>query len=155
MRPICCRFWQFNCWTFKVSFVVCTSSFVGSAWASSLVLDLRLWRASSLSCMLGSGLSRSPPLVLGSMFFICGLSFYLDVVDSHLLLSLAGLVHCNTAPALVKHSHKLWSCLPPLVMLGNHPLFTDYLETALRRVRQSMVLGETWQFTMPASPATS
>ena len=104
MRPICCRFWQFNCWTFKVSFVVCTSSFVGSAWASSLVLDLRLWRASSLSCMLGSGLSRSPPLVLGSMFFICGLSFYLDVVDSHLLLSLAGLVRCDTKPTLVKHS---------------------------------------------------
>ena len=34
------------------------------------------------------------------------------------------------------------------------PLFADRLETALR-VRQSMVLGETWQFTMPASPATS
>ena len=33
------------------------------------------------------------------------------------------------------------------------PLFADRLETALR-VRQSMVLGETWQFTMPASPAT-
>ena len=117
----------------------------------------RSWRNSSLSysiLLLGSGLSRSPGLLLGS-FFVCGLSFYLDVVDSHLLLSLAGLVRCNTAPALVKHSHKLWSCLPPLVMLGNHPLFTDYLETALRRVRQSMVLGETWQFTMPASPATS
>ena len=33
------------------------------------------------------------------------------------------------------------------------PLFADRLETALR-VRQSMVFGETWQFTMPASPAT-
>ena len=37
---------------------------------------------------------------------------------------------------------------------SDDPLFTDRLETALR-VRQSMVLGETWQFTMPASPATS
>ena len=34
------------------------------------------------------------------------------------------------------------------------PLFADRLETALRG-RQSMVLGETRQFTMPASPATS
>ena len=44
-----------------------------------------------LSCTLGSGLSKSPLVVLGSMLFVCGLSFYLDVVDSHLLLSLAGL----------------------------------------------------------------
>ena len=39
-------------------------------------------------------------------------------------------------------------------VLGIDPLFADRLETALR-VRQSRVLGETWQFTMPASPATS
>ena len=32
-----------------------------------------------------------------------------------------------------------------------NPLFVDCLETALRG-RQSMVLGETWQFTMPISP---
>ena len=100
MRPICCRFWQFNCWTFKVSFVVCTSSFVGSTWASGSVLDLRLWRT-SLSCTMGSGLSRSPVLLLGSMFFISGLLFYLDVVDSHLLLSLAGSVRCDKAPRVI------------------------------------------------------
>ena len=42
---------------------------------------------------------------LGSMSDVlrCGLSFYLDGVNSHLLLSLAGLVHCDTAPTLVKH----------------------------------------------------
>ena len=58
----------------------------------------------------------------------CGLSFYLDEVDSHLFLSLAGSVRCDTAPTLVKHSciwvysdvsHELRSCLPPLVLLGN------------------------------------
>ena len=41
---------------------------------------------------------------LGSVFFVCGLSFYLGEVDSHLLLSLAGSVRCDTAPTLVKHS---------------------------------------------------
>ena len=62
----------------------------------------RSWRNSSLSysiLLLGSGLSRSPGLLLGSLF-VCGLSFYLDVVDSHLLLSLAGLVCCDTVPTL-------------------------------------------------------
>ena len=104
MRPICCEFWQFNCWTFQVSFVICTNSFIDSTWASSFILDLRLWRT-SLSYILGSGLSKSPLVLLGSMFFVCGLSFYLlDMVDSHLLLSLAGSVHCNMALMLVKHS---------------------------------------------------
>ena len=31
MRAICQVLWLFNCWTFQVSFVVCTDSFVGSA----------------------------------------------------------------------------------------------------------------------------
>ena len=65
------KFWQFNCWTSQVLFVICaTSSFVGSMWASRSVLDLRLWRT-SLSTALGSGPS-------------CGacLLFYLDVVDT-------------------------------------------------------------------------
>ena len=30
MRSISYEFWQFNCWTFRVSFVVCTDSFVDS-----------------------------------------------------------------------------------------------------------------------------
>ena len=30
MRAICQVLWLFNCWTFQVSFVVCTDSFVGS-----------------------------------------------------------------------------------------------------------------------------
>ena len=64
----------------------------------------------------------------GSVFFVSGLSFYLDdAVNSHLLLSLAGLVRCNVAPTLVKPScalvysgmsHELRSCLLPLVLLG-------------------------------------
>ena len=40
MRSISCEFWQFNCWTFQVSFVVCTDSFVDSTGASDSVLDL-------------------------------------------------------------------------------------------------------------------
>ena len=79
------------------------------------------------------------------------LSLYLDVVDSHLLLSWAGSGCCDTALRRESRAAVLPS---PLVLLGNDPLFADRLETALR-VRQSMVLGETWQFTMPASPATS
>ena len=47
---------------------------------------------------------QEPSCEFGSVFFVCGLSFYLGMVDSHLLLSLAGSVHCDTAPALVKHS---------------------------------------------------
>ena len=31
------------------------------------------------------------------MFFVCGLSFYLGEINSHLLLSLAGSVRCDTA----------------------------------------------------------
>ena len=88
MRPICWKFWQFNCWAFQVSFVVCTDSFVVSTWASGLILDTKSW-STSLSYMLGSGLSRSLLLVFGSAFFVCGFSFYLGAVDSHLLLSLA------------------------------------------------------------------
>ena len=30
MRAVCQVLWLFNCWTFQVSFVVCTDSFVGS-----------------------------------------------------------------------------------------------------------------------------
>ena len=30
MRAICQVLWLFNCWTFQVSFVICTDSFVGS-----------------------------------------------------------------------------------------------------------------------------
>ena len=80
----------------------CASSFVGSMWASSgLVLDLRLFLRTSLSCtfLVGSGWALKEPscgdwmslVVIGCVFFIWGLSFYLDVVNSHLLLSLAGL----------------------------------------------------------------
>ena len=67
--------------------------------------------------------------MLGSVFFVCGLSFYLGEVDSHLLLSLAGSVHPlrhganigQTQLRLVYSgvSHELRSCLPPLVLLGN------------------------------------
>ena len=39
MRPIRCEFWQFNCWTFQVFFVVCTDSFVVSTWASDSILE--------------------------------------------------------------------------------------------------------------------
>ena len=43
-------------------------------------------------------------------FFSFGLSFYLDVVDSHLLLSLAGSVRCHTA--LTWHESRA-AVLPP------------------------------------------
>ena len=108
--------------------------------SSGLTLDLRSWRT-SLSYILGCGLSKSPPLVeLGCVFFVsCGLSLYLllDEVDSHLLLSLAGSVSCNMAPTLVKHScvlvysgvsHELRSCLLPLELLGKvrrHPFRSE------------------------------
>ena len=46
-----------NCWTFQVSFVVCTDSFVGSKWASDFDLG-RSWRPSCLSYVLGSGVSK-------------------------------------------------------------------------------------------------
>ena len=101
---------------FRFRFVICANSFVDSMWASGLILDLRSWRT-SLSHMLGSGLSKSPLVVLGSVFFVCGLSFYLDVVDSHLLLSLAGSVRCDMMPTLV--SCELPPGLPPLVLLSH------------------------------------
>ena len=45
MRVIDQVLWLFNCWTFRVSFVVCTDSFVGSTWASDSDLG-RSWRPS-------------------------------------------------------------------------------------------------------------
>ena len=58
MRLISCEFWQFNCWTFQVSFVVCTDSFVDYTGASDSVLDL-VRGGTSLSYILGSGVLRS------------------------------------------------------------------------------------------------
>ena len=66
--------------------LICTSSFVDSMRASSSILELKSWRT-SLPYTLGSGLSKSPLVMLGSVFFVCGM------VDSHLLLSLADPVH--------------------------------------------------------------
>ena len=65
---------------FRFWFVVWTSSFIGSMWASGLVLDLRSWRASLSYSILGSRLSEGPLVVLGSVFFIWCLLFYLLVV---------------------------------------------------------------------------
>ena len=104
MRTICCEFWQFNCWTFQVSFVICTDSFIVSTWASGSILDTKYWGTSLPYISLGCGLSKSLCLLFGFAFFVCGFWFYLDAVDSHLLLSLASSVRCDTAPTLVKHS---------------------------------------------------
>ena len=45
-----------------------------------------------------SGLHEAPKIAFSPALM------YLDEVDSHLLLSLAGSVRCDTAPTLVKHS---------------------------------------------------
>ena len=57
MRAIGQVLWLFNCWTFQVSFVICTDSFIRSTWASDSDLG-RSWRPSGLSYVLGSGVSK-------------------------------------------------------------------------------------------------
>ena len=65
-------FWQFNCWTFQVSFVICTSSFVDSTWASGLILDFRLWRTSChIYWAVGSRRALLWGLDLCSSFVVC------------------------------------------------------------------------------------
>ena len=76
MRSISCKFWQFNCWTFQVSFVVCTDSFVDSTGASDLVLGLVrgglvchiYWALGGLEEPLVSGLDRRSLLVFVALF---------------------------------------------------------------------------------------
>ena len=62
MRSISCKFWQFNCWAFQVSFVVCTDSFVDSTGASDSVLDLV---RGGLVCHIYWALGSEEPLVSG------------------------------------------------------------------------------------------
>ena len=70
MRTISCEFWQFNCWTFQVSFVVCTDSFVDSTGASDSVLDLV---CGGLVCHIywALGSQRASGEWFGSTFFAC------------------------------------------------------------------------------------
>ena len=95
MRAIDQVLWLFNCWTFQVSFVVCSGSFVGSTWASDSDLG-RSWRPSGLSYVLGSGVSK----IFVWMVVLCSVSAsqrcYLGVSDSHLLLSRSGSSWCDT-----------------------------------------------------------
>ena len=95
MRAIGQVLWLFDCWTFRVSFVIYTDSFVGSMWASDLDLG-RSWRPGGLSYVLGSGVSK----IFVWMDVLCSVSAsrrcYLGVSDSHLLLSRSGSDWCDT-----------------------------------------------------------
>ena len=115
MRSISCEFWQFNCWTFQVSFCRLywfLRWFYRGIWFG---LGSGSWRI-CLSYILGSGVSRSLWWVVWIDVLCLCLSLYLDEVDSHLLLSWAGSGCCDTALTLVKHKLRRESraaVLPP------------------------------------------
>ena len=153
MRAIGQVLWLFNCWTFRVSFVVYTDSFVGSTWASDSDLG-RSWRPGGLSYVLGSGVSK----IFAWMFVLCSVGAsrrcYLGTSDSHLLLSWAGSGWCDMTPdigqtqlrlSLLRRESRAAVLPSPLVLLDN--VAFDSIES---RIRPQQIEFETLRFGSPS-----
>ena len=118
MRAIGQVLWLFNCWTFRVSFVVYTDSFVGSTWASDSDLG-RSWKRVVI-CI---GLWGLEDLCLDvcSVFCGCFSSTYQVLLHEEMVeITLFQHTPCRYLPASLIDRHPIWPPQPCIAPTHGH-----------------------------------